>query len=60
MFLFRVAGWKQKEHPLLHNTFHVGDRIISIAGHRILSVQDAHKAIKHQPSIVSKSYWLIK
>ncbi|XP_035224179.1 uncharacterized protein LOC118196818 isoform X2 [Stegodyphus dumicola] len=47
-----VAGWKQKEHPLLHNTFHVGDRIISIAGHRILSVQDAHKAIKHQPSIV--------
>ncbi|XP_054716936.1 uncharacterized protein LOC129226358, partial [Uloborus diversus] len=47
-----VAGWKQKEHPFLHNTFHVGDRVISIAGHRILSVQDAHKAIKHQSSIV--------
>ncbi|GIY51113.1 PH domain-containing protein [Caerostris darwini] len=47
-----VAGWKQKEHPLLHNTFHVGDRLLSIAGHRILSVQDAHRAIKLQPSTV--------
>ncbi|GFY56895.1 PH domain-containing protein [Trichonephila inaurata madagascariensis] len=47
-----VAGWKQKEHPLLHNTFHVGDRLLSIAGHRILSIQDAHKAIKQQPSTV--------
>ncbi|KAG8183393.1 hypothetical protein JTE90_008295 [Oedothorax gibbosus] len=47
-----VAGWKQKEHPLLHNTFHVGDRIISISGQRILNVQDAHKAIKQQPSTV--------
>ncbi|GBM78125.1 hypothetical protein AVEN_17050-1 [Araneus ventricosus] len=47
-----IAGWKQKEHPLLHNTFHVGDRLLSIAGLRILSVQDAHKAIKQQPSTV--------
>ncbi|XP_023209715.1 uncharacterized protein LOC111612707 [Centruroides sculpturatus] len=47
-----VAGWKQKEHPLLHNTFHIGDCIISIAGHRIHNVQEAQKAIKHQPLIV--------
>lgn len=47
-----VAGWKQKEHPLLHNTFHIGDRIISIAGQRIHNVQEAHKAIKHQSAIV--------
>ncbi|KAF8789086.1 uncharacterized protein LOC129957343 [Argiope bruennichi] len=47
-----IAGWKQKEHPLLHNTFHVGDRLVSIAGLRIHSVQDAHRAIKQQPSTV--------
>lgn len=47
-----VAGWKQKEHPLLHNTFHIGDCIISIAGHRIHNVQEAQKAIKHQPLVV--------
>ncbi|XP_042894890.1 uncharacterized protein [Parasteatoda tepidariorum] len=47
-----VAGWKQKEHPLLHNTFHVGDRIISINGHRIQYVHEAYRIIKLQPSTV--------
>lgn len=25
-----IAGWKQKDHPHLHNTFHIGDQLISI------------------------------
>ncbi|XP_043462620.1 uncharacterized protein LOC122498774 [Leptopilina heterotoma] len=27
-----VAGWKQREHPLLHNFLHVGDLVLSVAG----------------------------
>ncbi|XP_033209590.1 uncharacterized protein LOC117168217 [Belonocnema kinseyi] len=27
-----VAGWKQREHPMLHNFLHVGDLVLSVAG----------------------------
>lgn len=27
-----VAGWKQREHPLLYNALHVGDLVLSVAG----------------------------
>ncbi|XP_012281606.1 uncharacterized protein LOC105700384 [Orussus abietinus] len=27
-----VAGWKQREHPLLYNALHVGDMVLSVAG----------------------------
>lgn len=41
-----VAGWKQKEKPLLHNSFHIGDRIMSVGGLQVSSSQEAHRAIK--------------
>jgi len=41
-----VAGWKQREHPLLYHSFHIGDRVISIAGHNIHTAHDAHSIIK--------------
>ncbi|XP_076335983.1 uncharacterized protein LOC143239071 [Tachypleus tridentatus] len=44
-----IAGWKQKDHPLLHNTFHIGDQVFSIAGCKVTSVSEAHKTIKHEP-----------
>lgn len=28
----RVAGWKQREHPLLYNVLHIGDLVLSVAG----------------------------
>lgn len=27
-----VAGWKQKDHPMLYNALHIGDRLVSVAG----------------------------
>lgn len=47
-----VAGWKQKEHPLLHNTFHIGDKILTISGRAVLTVQEAQKSIKQQALVV--------
>lgn len=32
LWFCRVAGWKQREHPLLHNFLHVGDLVLSVAG----------------------------
>lgn len=32
MFHIRVAGWKQREHPMLYNVLHIGDQVLSIAG----------------------------
>ncbi|KAG1674341.1 hypothetical protein GQR58_015138 [Nymphon striatum] len=43
-----VAGWKQRDHPFLHNTFHIGDHLISIAGLPVRSLTDVHKLIKRQ------------
>ncbi|XP_064466051.1 uncharacterized protein LOC135377509 [Ornithodoros turicata] len=43
-----IAGWNQKDHPLLHNVFHVGDRLRSVAGARVTTVQDVVRVIKSQ------------
>ncbi|RWS11545.1 hypothetical protein B4U79_10438 [Dinothrombium tinctorium] len=47
-----VAGWKQKQYPQLHNTFHIGDSVISICGQRIQSAAEAYRLIKQQPLII--------
>lgn len=36
-----IAGWKQKEHPHLHNTFHIGDQLMSINDIAIESASQA-------------------
>lgn len=49
MFLclvFRVCGWKQKEHPMLYNALHIGDQLISIEGVSVSSASDAHKILR--------------
>ncbi|XP_062558531.1 serine-rich adhesin for platelets [Armigeres subalbatus] len=46
-----VAGWKQKEHPVLYNALHIGDQLISVAGLAISSAAEAHKAIRGAPGL---------
>lgn len=41
-----VAGWKQKNHPHLHNTFHTGDQLVSINGVTMESAAHAKDFIK--------------
>lgn len=38
-----VAGWKQKEHPMLYNALHIGDRLVSVGG---LAVNPATNAVE--------------
>ncbi|CAL4164998.1 unnamed protein product, partial [Meganyctiphanes norvegica] len=47
-----VAGWKQREHPYLHNTFHIGDRLVSVCGVQISCSQDAQNLIKNEPTLM--------
>ncbi|TMW48859.1 hypothetical protein DOY81_006053 [Sarcophaga bullata] len=42
-----VAGWKQKEHPVLYNALHIGDQLLSIAGITISSATEANKIIRN-------------
>ncbi|XP_036324477.1 mucin-5AC [Rhagoletis pomonella] len=42
-----VAGWKQKEHPVLYNALHVGDQLLSIAGTAVTTASEANKIIRN-------------
>ncbi|KAI8045217.1 hypothetical protein M5D96_001397 [Drosophila gunungcola] len=42
-----IAGWKQKEHPVLYNALHIGDQLLSIAGVNISSAAEANKIIRN-------------
>lgn len=44
-----MAGWKQKDHPYLHNTFHIGDQLVSINGTVMESALHVKQFIKHVP-----------
>lgn len=46
-----VAGWKQKDHPVLYNALHIGDQLISVAGVAITSAAEAHKTIRGAPGL---------
>ncbi|XP_001950315.2 uncharacterized protein LOC100165690 isoform X1 [Acyrthosiphon pisum] len=46
-----IAGWKQKEHPMLHNALHLGDQLLSVAGKPVSCSTDAHKLIRAWPSL---------
>ncbi|KAK6635793.1 hypothetical protein RUM44_001047 [Polyplax serrata] len=46
-----VAGWKQKEHPLLYNALHIGDQLISVCDMVVRTSADAHKLIRSSTSL---------
>lgn len=43
-----VAGWNQKDHPLLHNVFHIGDQLQSVGNIRVSTVQEVVRVTKCQ------------
>lgn len=45
--LYRISGWKQKEHPMLYNALHIGDQIISIGGITVTNAKEANKIINN-------------
>jgi hypothetical protein len=49
-FPYRVAGWRQKEKPLLYNVFHIGDQIIRVSHCNISSSADVNRLIKNESS----------
>ncbi|XP_067618266.1 mucin-2 isoform X2 [Eurosta solidaginis] len=46
-----VAGWKQKEHPMLYNALHIGDQLLSIAGTNITCANEANKIIRNSNTL---------
>ncbi|CAG0914893.1 unnamed protein product [Notodromas monacha] len=40
------AGWKQKEHPMLHHYFHIGDQLKTVNGTQVISAAQAQKLLK--------------
>ena len=45
--MFRIAGWKHKEHPLLYNVLHIGDLVLSIAGVRLTGAAAVKDILKN-------------
>lgn len=41
-----ICGWKQKEHPMLYNALHIGDRLMNIEGITVKSAAEAHKILQ--------------
>ena len=41
-----VAGWKQKDYPVLYNAFHIGDQIMTVSGAPVRTASDFHRAAK--------------
>lgn len=48
--LYRVAGWRQKEKPLLYNVFHIGDQIMRVSHCNVSSSVDVNRLIKNESS----------
>ncbi|KAJ8874467.1 hypothetical protein PR048_025316 [Dryococelus australis] len=47
----RIAGWKQREHPMLYNALHIGDQLLSTAGILVQCAADAQKLIRGATSL---------
>lgn len=41
-----ICGWNQKEHPILYNTLHIGDRLVSVEGIVVQSANDVHQVLR--------------
>ncbi len=50
-----IAGWKQREYPILFNAFHVGDQILSVAGQPVRTASEFHKLVKYKQANSSTS-----
>lgn len=46
-----IAGWKQREHPMLYNALHIGDQLLSVAGLTVQTAADAHRFIRASNSL---------
>ncbi|KAL0269699.1 UNVERIFIED_CONTAM: hypothetical protein PYX00_007339 [Menopon gallinae] len=46
-----VAGWKQREHPMLYNALHIGDQLISVSDVVVRSAAEAQKIIRNSNNI---------
>ncbi|KAK3922411.1 Syntenin-2 [Frankliniella fusca] len=46
-----IAGWKQREHPMLYNALHIGDQLLSVAGLSVQTAADAHRFIRASNSL---------
>ncbi|XP_026275656.1 serine/arginine repetitive matrix protein 2 [Frankliniella occidentalis] len=46
-----IAGWKQREHPMLYNALHIGDQLLSVAGLSVQTSADAHRFIRASNSL---------
>ena len=44
-----VAGWKQRDFPVLYNAFHIGDQIVSVSGQPIKTASEFSKLTKVKP-----------
>lgn len=53
-----VAGWKQKDNPMLYNLLHIGDQIINVDSVFVENAADVHKHLR-RASILSRSVCLI-
>ncbi|XP_044741164.1 uncharacterized protein LOC123302338 isoform X2 [Chrysoperla carnea] len=45
-----VAGWRQKDNPMLYNLLHIGDQIINIEGVYVQTAVEAHKHLRRASS----------
>lgn len=41
-----IAGWKQREHPMLYNALHIGDQLLTVVGVPVQSATDANRLIR--------------
>ena len=57
-FVDRVAGWRQKEKPLLYNVFHIGDQIIRVGHCSVASSNDVNRLIKCETS--GQVFWFVR
>ncbi|KAI5740310.1 hypothetical protein M8J76_002610 [Diaphorina citri] len=51
MSIRRIAGWKQKDHPMLYNALHIGDQVLKIMGQFVQNATDAQKLIRSKHGI---------
>lgn len=51
-----IAGWKQKEHPVLYNALHIGDQLLSIAGRPVTTAAEANKLIRACQNLFVSTY----
>ncbi len=43
-----VAGWRQRDYPVLYNAFHIGDQILSVSGVPVRTANEFNKLVKQK------------